>query len=56
MTRPRGHALGTVAATLALGDWERRTAVGGAVVDEVLSDAEWCEGMGIADEMNEEER
>jgi hypothetical protein len=55
MTRPRGHILGSVAATLALSDWERRTAVGGAVVDEVEDDAEWCAGMGIADETNEEE-
>jgi hypothetical protein len=27
MTRPHGHPLGSVAATLALSDWERRTAL-----------------------------
>lgn len=27
MTRPHGHPLGSVPATLALSDWERRTAL-----------------------------
>jgi len=39
MTRPHGHPLTSVAATLALSDWERRTALAGPVeVDETEDD------------------
>jgi hypothetical protein len=39
MTRPHGHPLASVAATLALSDWERRTALAGPVeVDETEDD------------------
>jgi hypothetical protein len=41
MTRPRGHPLGSVAATTALADWERRTAVAGPPeVDEAPDDSD----------------
>lgn len=49
MTRARGHALGSTAATLALSDWERRTAVGGPrAVEE-------ADGWDVDEEPNEEE-
>ena len=51
-----GHALSSVAATLALSDWERRTAGRGpAETGEALDDAEWCAAMGIPEETTEEE-
>ena len=48
MTRPRGPVLGTLAARAAVSDWERRTAVGGPVVDE-------ADGWDVDEEPEEEE-
>jgi hypothetical protein len=57
VSRPRGPGLGTSAATGALGDWQRRTALAGPPeVEEAPSDQEWCTAMGLPYESPEEDR